>query len=360
MNKAAIFLTKYSRSAASSRYRTYQYLPWLEKEGIHCEVSPLFDDAYLANKYRNGRGSKLDLLRALLRRLGMIPRAYRYNLVVIEYELLPYFPALFERLLGWMGCRYIVDYDDALFHQYDQHHNPLLRKLLGKKIATVMRLAETVVVGNSYLADYAGQAGSKRVEIIPTVIDLDRYPVAAEANIDDIYTIGWIGSPTSAKYLQAIAPALAEVCRNNSACVRLIGSGPVDLPGVDVELLPWSEEKEVELMRTFDVGIMPLPDEPWAQGKCGFKLIQYMAAGIPVVATPVGVNAEIVEQSVNGFHATDHLSWMHALNALRDDHEHRLCMGRSGREKIESHYCLQVTESRLVSLLKNVANSDLN
>ena len=118
-----LFLTKYSRSAASSRYRTYQYLPWLEKEGIHCVVSPLFDDAYLANKYRKGRGSKLDLLRAMLSRLRMIPRACRYYLVVIEYELLPYFPAFFERLLGWMGCRYIVDYDDALFHQYDQHRN---------------------------------------------------------------------------------------------------------------------------------------------------------------------------------------------------------------------------------------------
>ncbi|MFU8831782.1 MAG: glycosyltransferase family 4 protein [Wenzhouxiangella sp.] len=348
-------LSKYSRLGASSRYRTFQYLPHLEMAGIHCKISPLFDDEYLANRYRQGRGSIPDLLRAFQRRIMAITRARSADLVVIEYELIPYYPALFEKLLARTGCRYVVDYDDALFHQYDHHRNPLVRTLLGKKIATVMRHAELVLAGNSYLADYAGHAGAKRVEIIPTVVDLDRYPLKVrERQTHAPLVIGWIGSPSTAKYLQTIAPALAEVCRDGRALVRVIGSGAIDLPGVPVEVLPWNEATEVISMQTFDVGIMPLPDEPWARGKCGFKLIQYMACGLPVVASPVGVNAEIVEELGNGLLSASHDEWVKALCFMRDHPKERSRMGKAGRVKVETRYSLQVMAPRLVELLRRL------
>ena len=349
-----LFLTKYSRSGASSRYRSFQYLPFLDKAGVNCDVSPLFDDAYLVNRYKYGNGSKTNFIHAFLRRIGALLKIRNYHLLVIEYELLPYFPALLERLLHWFNIPYIVDYDDALFHQYDQHDNPLIQKLLGKKIATVMRYAEIVVVGNAYLAEYAHKAGAQRVEIIPTVIDLERYPFSVDPKANDIFTIGWIGSPSSAKYLQQIAPALAEVCRDGKAKLRLIGSGEIELPAVDYEVLAWSEESEVDLMHSFDVGIMPLPDEPWARGKCGFKLIQYMACGLPIVASPVGVNREIVEDSANGFLAIDHADWVKALTWLREHPEKRMRMGVVGRKKVETEYCLQVTGSKFVNLLQSI------
>lgn len=348
-----LLLTKYSRLGASSRYRSYQYLPGLKAAGFCCELSPLFDEAYLDHRYRFGRGSIMDLVRAFVRRCRTILSARHCDLAVIEYELLPYCPACFERLLGWMGVRYVVDYDDALFHQYDHHRNPLIRLLLGNKVATVMRQAELVMAGNAYLAAYARKAGAKRVEIVPTVVDLDRYPLPHKRNRGDApFVIGWIGSPTTAKYLQAIAPSLAEVCRDGRAVVRLIGSGPVALPGVPVEIVPWSEETEVALMQSCDVGIMPLPDEPWARGKCGFKLIQYLACGLPVVASPVGVNAEIVEEGVNGLLATGHDDWVKALCHLRDHPQERLKMGAAGRAKVGQHYSLQVTAPRMVELLR--------
>lgn len=350
-----LFLTKYARNGASSRYRTFQYLPLLEQAGIRCEVRPLFDEAYLVHRYTSGRGQIRDILRAFLRRLAALVTARRFDLVVIEYELLPYFPALLERLLRWVGVPYVVDYDDALFHQYDRHKNGWVRRLLGDKIAHVMSGAHLVTAGNAYLADYARRAGAKRVEIIPTVIDLERYPRAAATQPpNSIFTIGWIGSPATAKYLQAIAPALAAVCADGMGRVRLIGSGPVDLPGVPVEVLQWDETTEVNTMQQFDVGIMPLPDEPWERGKCGFKLIQYMACSLPVVASPVGVNCEIVEPGVNGFLARTTEEWAQALGTLLDDAGLRQRMGQAGRLKVEEGYSLQVTGPRLAELIKSV------
>ena len=355
-NNRVLLLTKYARNGASSRYRTFQYLPWLEQAGIHCQVMPLFDEAYLAHRYQTGRGRMRDILRAFLRRLIALFTARRFDLVVVEYEVLPYLPALPERWLRWSGVPYVVDYDDALFHRYDQHKSWWVRKLLGNKIARVMRGAHLVTAGNAYLADYARRAGAPRVAIIPTVIDLERYPPPhVKLPSDTPFTIGWIGSPSTAKYLQAIAPALAEVCAGGKGLVRLIGTGPVDLPGVPVEVLPWDEASEVDELKRFDVGIMPLPDEPWERGKCGFKLIQYMACGLPVVASPVGVNREIVEQGVNGYLAETPAEWIQALNALLRDAGLRQRMGMAGRKRVEQKYSLQVTGPRLAALLKSVA-----
>lgn len=344
--------TKYTRAGASSRYRSFQYLPILEASGMRCILSSLFDDRYLAHKYAHGHARIGDVLRAFAQRLGNVLTVPRQSVVVIEYELLPWFPALLERWLAWRGCRMVLDYDDALFHQYDNHRNPWVRWLLGRKIATVMRLAHTVVAGNDYLADYARRAGALRVQVIPTVIDLSRYPMKDWTSGSAPFTIGWIGSPSTARYLREIAPALAEVCKGGRAQVRLVGSGPVDLPGVPLEVIPWREETEVDEIRRFDIGIMPLPDEPWARGKCGFKLIQYMACGLPVVASPVGVNCQIVEPGGNGFLAATEDEWVNGLTTLLADAALRESMGHAGRLKVEQRYCLQKTGPELAALLQ--------
>lgn len=351
-----IFFTKYTRSGASSRYRSLQYLPSLGAAGFCYTVYPLFDDVYLSHKYRYGRARIGDVWRAYARRLWSVLTVPRFSVVVIEYELLPWCPAVLERWLARRGCRIVVDYDDALFHQYDAHPNRVVRCLLGRKIATVMRLVHTVVAGNAYLSDYARRAGAARIEVVPTVIDLGRYQVIGAACARRVFTIGWIGSPTTARYLRDIAPALAKLCQDGRARVRLVGSGPVDLPGVPLEVVAWREETEVDEICRFDVGIMPLPDEPWARGKCGFKLVQYMACGLPVVASPVGVNSELVDSGLNGFVATTVSDWVTALNMLAADPALRDRMGMAGRARVESKYCLQVTAPRLAKLLLETAN----
>jgi glycosyltransferase involved in cell wall biosynthesis len=348
--------TKYTRLGASSRYRSYQYLPSLEACGIEAEVSPLFDDAYLSNKYRSGHAHLSDVVRALIRRLWAVFRVPRQSTVLVEYELLPYCPAILERWLKWRGCRLLVDYDDAIFHRYDAHQSPWIRALLGGKISTVMRIADRVVVGNEYLSAYARNAGAKHVEVLPTVVDLQRYKSRITDTAGTCFTIGWLGSPSTAQYLKLIRPALAQLCATATVRVRLIGSGPIDLEGVPAELVPWTETAEIDEIRSFDVGIMPLPDEPWAMGKCGFKLIQYMACGLPVVASPVGANVDIVGDGEHGYFATTTQEWVDALKRLASSPQSGRKMGAAGRLRVEERYCLQVAAPRWIKIVQSLCS----
>ena len=342
-----LFLTRYDRMGASSRYRFLQYVPALEAAGLDVRVSPLFDDRYLAARYAR-RHALSGYARALATRIEALRDLDRYALVVIEKELLPYAPLLLES--PWLSRPYVLDYDDAIFHQYDHHASPVVRWALGRKIPSLMRGSSLVIAGNRYLAEYATRAGAGRVAIVPTVVDLSAHH-SRVARPGGVFTIGWIGSPSTSTYLGAIAPALAAVCADGRARVVLIGAGDVTLPGVPVELLPWSEETEARDMARFDVGIMPLPDEPWERGKCGFKLIQYMACGMPVVASPVGVNREIVDPSC-GFLATDLREWTRALRALRADPALRREMGVAGRTRVGARYSLELTAPMFLSLIR--------
>ena len=354
MKNKILFLTKYDNAGASSRYRSLQYLPILKKAGLECEVSPLFSEQYLSYKYKYGSAPFKVILKSLILRLFAIFRALHFPVVVIEYELIPFFPPVFEWILNLRGCKLVIDYDDAIFHRYDKHRNSFVRKLFSNKIASVMRAADVVVVGNGYLADYAYEAKAKQVELIPTVLDLSRYHMSTPKQNKDLFTIGWIGSPTTAKYLHNIVPALAHICKNNGGTVTLIGAEDVGLSGVSVNRIPWSEDSEVENLLGFDVGVMPLPDEPWARGKCGFKIIQYMASGLPVIASPVGVNKDIVSNNNNGFLASSTEHWINALEVLRKDVELRRQMGKEGRKLVEKKYCIDVTGKKMVELFNNI------
>lgn len=335
-----LLLTRYPRSGASSRLRTLQYLPHLEAAGHEVRVQSLFDEAWLASLYQSGRRSPLRTATLYLRRLTALARAGEHDLLWIEKELFPYLPAWLESRLG---TPWVVDYDDALFHNYDLAKNPLVRRLLGGKIDTVMRSASGVIVGNRYLAERARAAGAARVAIIPTVVDHNRYRpriVAPTAHP----VIGWIGSPSTQKYLLDIREPLQQACRRHGARLLLVGATAEIrscLPGIEMQLEPWSEEREAALIRHMDIGIMPLPDGPWERGKCGYKLIQYMACGVPLVASPTGANREIVEYSGAGLLADSSESWSDALSQLLTSASERERLGRAGRQAVENRYCLQ-------------------
>jgi len=291
---------------------------------------------------------------AYVKRLLRLARSASFDLLWIEYEIFPWLPALAERALRALGIPYAVDYDDAIFARYEHHPSRLVRLLLRRKIDTVMRCANVVIGGNDFLVQRAEAVGASRVALIPTVVDITRYQPRPRQS-DGVFTIGWIGSPSTAGYLSLIAPALAEICEKGRARLVVVGPRDVSLNGVPAEVRPWSEDTEAADIAEFDVGIMPLPDEPWERGKCGYKLIQYMASMRPVIASPVGANQQIVEHGVNGFLATTHHEWLRALTTLKSSPELRDRFGRAGRQRVEADYNLLLTAPRLAQVLRNVA-----
>lgn len=252
---------------------------------------------------------------------------------------------------------FVLDYDDAVFHQYDQHTCRWVRGSLGLKHVKLMRQASLVVAGNDYLAEYGRAAGARAVAVLPTVVDLTRYPVREISRTAGLLpNVGWIGQRATAAFLQPLKSVFQQLAAEKMAQFSAVG---IDAAAFDLPMSSeaWSESTEVASIENFDIGIMPLFDEPFERGKCGYKLIQYMACSLPVVASPVGVNASIVEHGVNGFLANTSEEWALALRTLAADPVLRHRMGQAGRAKVERAYCLQVAAPRLVELLRAAAHS---
>jgi glycosyltransferase involved in cell wall biosynthesis len=347
-----LFLTRYGWMGASSRMRSLQFFPWYERMGIECTFSPFFDDNQLADRYQKKQYVFASLMQAYNQRVRVLLRKHRFDLVWIEKEALPWLPASFER---WMllGVPYVLDYDDAIFHNYDMHSSALVRRCIGKRIDYLMAGSNLVVTGNAYLANRAKEAGAQLVEIVPTVIDLERYTIKKPSSVQmNPLRIVWIGSPTTTSYLKLLHKPLTELSRQFPIQLRVIGGVEIAMPGVDIEVVPWAESTEVELIRSCDIGVMPLRDTPWERGKCGYKLIQYMACGLPVVASPVGVNCEIVCTGENGYLADTEEGWVDALGKLLSDDLLRQQLGNAGRKRVEEQYCIQQVVSRMARLLR--------
>ncbi|MDO5674083.1 MAG: glycosyltransferase family 4 protein [bacterium] len=349
-----LLLTRYDRMGASTRLRSLQYLPYLQSFGWEIDAIPFFSQVYLQDLYK-GRSTWTHVLLAYVQRFKALIDVGKYELVWIEKEAVPFFPPVAERLLKTLRIPYVVDYDDALFHRYGLHRLWPVRAVLGRKIDIVMRYASVVTAGNEYLADWARNAGASRIEIIPTVIDLNRYPVSESRNeaSKSPLVVGWIGTPKTSRYLHTLESVFASLQSQLAVRFVAVGAGRESLGDLPFESWPWTEDTEVSSIKLFDIGIMPLDDSPWARGKCGYKLIQYMACCLPVVASPVGVNRKIVKVGKNGFLPETACEWGEALMQLLNDADLRQRMGRHGRRMVESTYCLQVVGPRLAQILRN-------
>lgn len=350
-----LLLSRYGSLGASSRVRFLQYREWLEEQGVILTVSPLFSNGYIEALYQ-GRMAVGTMAAGYLRRMLELSRAVRYDLVVLEKELLPFLPATAEWLLSRMRVPWLVDYDDAIFHRYDEHSNPLVRQLLGRKIDKVMRLATAVTVGNSYLGARAQKAGARQVVEIPTVVNVERYRPADTAHRAPL-TVGWIGTPKTSHYLEPLLPVFTRLRDRFYVRFVAVGANAADFADTPVETWRWTEETEVASIQQFDIGIMPLPNTPWERGKCGYKLIQYMACGVAVVASPVGVNREIVKQDENGLLAGDG-EWEEALARLLCDSSLRKHFGQRARINVESWYSAQVQRARLLAVMREAAREE--
>ena len=320
--------------------RTFQFMTQWQKAGFQIEVSAFFNERYLNSVYSHRKPEVWNVLGCYFRRFKVLLSAGKYDLIWMEKEAFPFLPSYAEWILNKVGKGYVVDYDDAVFHNYDQHSHWLVRTWMGDKIDWVMRHAKLVWVGNPYLKSRAELAGARQIRLLPTVIDPSRYPQKVYYEKEKV-TIGWIGSPSTLKYVKLILPALEELNREFDIELILVnGKKGVAFSGEQV-LIPWSEETEVASIHQMDIGMMPLPDDSWERGKCAYKLIQYMACGLPVVASPVGMNPEVVQHGENGFLAASEAEWVEYLGRLISDASLRKAMGERGRRLVMERYTLE-------------------
>ena len=343
-------LALYGDRAASTRYRLEQYIPRLRDDGIHLRVAPLLGNEYIKSTFARKKYGAIKLVNHYMARAVTLARRRDYDIVVIQGELFPLVPGGIEARL--VRVPYIYDFDDAYFLKYRQERFRRVSFLLKEKFTPVISRAAAVLAGNRYLADYAKKL-NVATTFLPTVVDTDRY-AHLPSKRDDIFTVGWIGSPSTSGYLGALARPLAQLGQEGRVRFVVVGGHSEAIDGVEVVNAPWEEATEVGLINTFDVGVMPLSDDEWARGKCAFKLIQYMACGVPVVASPVGANVDVVGGDC-GLMAKDDRDWFLALGKLRDDVGLRKDMGLAGRERIVKNYSLSVGLAILAQAIKTVA-----
>ncbi|OOY27831.1 group 1 glycosyl transferase [Thioclava sp. L04-15] len=350
-------LTKYGPLAAATRQRFDQYDTVLADLDCKTVAWPLLEDAYLKRLYAGEGHDRGYLARRYADRLRQLVRHQEIDLLWVQYELFPFLPGLMERAVRLAGVPVVYDFDDAIFHNYDLNRRTAVRAMLGRKLHGAIGASDCVFAGNEYLAAYA-RPHCRDVQIVPTVLDAAVYkPISPPtAAADSASVIGWIGTPSTwSEYMVPMQSMLAAAAHRRRARILAVGAAKDAQADPAFELRPWREEAEVSDIQEMDIGIMPLTDTPWARGKCGYKLIQYMACGLPVIASPVGVNAEIVEHGVNGFLASNEAEWREALDALLTDSNLRARMGAAGRKKVEDQYSLQVWGPRVAQMLRDVA-----
>jgi glycosyltransferase involved in cell wall biosynthesis len=358
-------LSPIPEEGAGCRFRIAQFIPYLESAGINVTLNSLFTPEFFRLVYKPGHYLRKAATFAALsvKRLDSLRDSSRFDLILIYREMFPIGPAFVERLLAARGRPPVVfDFDDAISLRSVSDANQLIAALKQPgKVSSIIRHSDHVIAGNEYLADYARRF-NPAVTMIPTCVDTDRFVPAAEALQSETpdpsreLVVGWIGSPTTALYIRGLATVLRRVRERHPFVLRISGTGePLTIPGVDVDNRPWSLHGEVELFNTCDVGVYPLADDEWSKGKCGFKAIQFMACGVPVVAAAVGVNRTIVQDGTNGFLASTEDEWVEKLSRLLSDAALRRRLAVAGRRTVEEGYSLRVNAPTLAATLRAVA-----
>ncbi len=349
------FFPKYSYSGASSRYRTFQYVPLFEKEGITCKIYPFFNDKHIQNINNGNKKKSVFLyLKYLFKRMFLVLFLKKDDVIFIEKELIPYFPPVLEWYLSVRKIKFILDYDDAIIHNYDKSSNKIVRKLLSRKIPYIQKKANIVINGSKYLMKLS-EKNNKNSIYIPTSLNIEKY-IPRQKN-GNKFIVGWIGSYSTSKLIAPLLDAIIEFCVKNNAEIHLIGFNPAFAKNKNPDILKviqWSEKKEISEINNFNVGISPSIDTPFARGKCAFKSVQYMACSKPVITSPVGANADVVKHGITGFHANTENDWIKYLEFFLLNSEKAEQMGKKGREYIEAEFSIQVNYKKYIQIFESL------
>lgn len=355
MNKKILFLTPYPHgTAGSQRFRFEQYYDALESDGWTIKTQSFLDTQTWEVLYLPGNGIKKiwGVFKGFARRKLMLFRAHRYDYIFIHREASPIGPPIFEWILCKMlNKKVIYDYDDAIWKENTSHSNSIASIIKWqKKVGSISKWSTRVSVGNDFLASYAKKFNTK-VIINPTTIDTVSLHIPNHNN-DEKTTIGWTGTHSTLKYLEPIAEVLNEVLKTRNVELIIIADQKPKSAINGFTFKPWSIDSEIDDLNTISIGLMPLKDDEWAKGKCGFKALQFMALEKPVLLSPVGVNDQIVKHGNSGYHCTTIDEWKERLIELIDDAELRIKMGIAGRQKVEKEFSVKSNTQNFLSLFQ--------
>lgn len=363
---AVLFLTAYPIEDASCRYRVYQFLPYLEREGYRCEVAPFCSPDLFATLHQPGNFA-LKLSQALnfaAKRLIRLNSISRFDIIVIHREAFPFFAPVVENWVMRRHPRVIFSFDDAIYAGHERvvgfSHPRLYRWKHGRGYDEVIRRSTCVIAGNRILAEYARRL-NPRISVVPTVVACRKFRFHMPRENPQPITVGWVGSRSTAPYLTLVEPALLRLEQEFPGRVkfRFVGAPGYRPSLASYSSVPFSLAREVDELRSFDIGIMPLPDTEWTRGKCAFKAIQYMAIGVPVVAAPIGMTTDLIQHNVNGLLATSEEEWFRELSRLISNENLRQRLASAARQTIEDSYSLERWGPCMAEILDDVMGSTL-
>ena len=318
---------------AASRYRVLQYLPYLKEHGVQATVLP----------FQKGFFKKLKLFKS----------AGKYDILFIQRKR---FPALWLKYIRKNARRIVYDFDDSVMYRNSKAANPESNTRV-KMFRNMINASDHVIAGNEYLQKNTTPY-TNNVTIIPSPIDITLYPPKKYPEKNDNVTLGWIGATGSIHYLEKMKPVFEALGKKyKDLRLKIICNVFFDCDNITVEKKLWSEQEEVADIQSLDIGLMPLMDDPWSHGKCGLKILQCLATGVPVVCSPAGINKGIVENGVHGFWANTQEEWIEKLEILINDHDRRKRMGMEGRKRVIEHYSLKANAPRLLKIFQQLSSS---
>lgn len=353
-----LFLPKYDTLGASSRYRIYQYIRLFEKNNIKCTILPMFSNNYIRSLESNKRVKKAFYTFAgVIRRIFQLLKISSYDYIYIEKELLPYFPPIFEWLLFKFKIKYILDYDDAIFEYYNHGRTFYHKIFLKDKIPYIVGKASAVITGSPYLTEFCSHYNDN-VHEIPTSIDFDKYEICSEYSSK--FVIGWIGGRASSIHLAAIIDTLIKfINMHDDVYLNLIGFNSELLNqeiinNKKVKIIPWDDATEIYQLNKLSCGIMPLKKTLIADGKCGFKLIQYMACAKPTISSPFEANLKIGKENNNLFASSEN-EWIESLESIYKNKEKYKEIGARNRKTVFEKYSIQSNVKQYINILESLS-----
>lgn len=361
MKKILFIVSHRKNRAPGQRFRFEQYIDYLNQNGFQCDISFLLsekDDKILYKEQRYFEKS-LVAVKCFGKRITDLSRASHYDIIFIYREAFMLGTTFFEKRFKKSGAKIVFDFDDAIWlHDISEANKKFSWMKRPEKTADIVALADMVFAGNSYLAEFASFY-NHNIKLVPTTIDTNEYCVSTSAQIDnERICIGWSGSITTIKHFEYALPILEKLKTKyqNKICFKVIGDASYVNQSLGIQGKAWSKENEINDLREFDIGIMPLPNDEWAKGKCGLKGLQYMALEIPTIMSPVGVNKEIIRDGENGFLAESTDEWINKLSLLLESKELRNRLGKNGRQTVVEKYSVESLKEKYLQYFNEVIN----